>query len=90
VDTHFRDEETAMQATNYAGLAGHRAVHEAMRKQVGGLLAQFQANRSVLTSDVVQFLMDWLINHMEGEDQFMAAYLKQCDLRHLDLDAALA
>lgn len=80
VDAHFRDEEEAMDATEYPGLASHRAVHEDMRKQVGVLIAQFQEDPAVVTAGVVNYLVEWLVNHMEGDDLFMAAHLIRCSV----------
>jgi hemerythrin-like metal-binding protein len=75
VDQHFKDEEVEMEASAYPGMAGHRVIHDQMRGQVAGLLEYYQADPSVITDEVLDFLTSWLINHINGEDRRMAHHL---------------
>jgi len=90
VEIHFQDEERAMEATHYPGLASHRAIHDGMRKSVGDLLTQFQEGRTLVTPGLVEYLVDWLMNHIEGEDYFMAVHLKRYEVGQRNLDAVSA
>lgn len=90
VDAHFRDEEIAMEATGFPGLAAHRVIHDDMRRQVAELISKFEGDRSVLTADVIEFLMDWLVNHIDGQDRAMADYLRRCDPSLQDLNPVSA
>lgn len=76
VVSHFQEEEEAMRATGYPRLAAHRASHEDLARQVGGFIAQAQADPSVVTEALVRFLVDWLVHHIEGQDLLMAEHLK--------------
>jgi hemerythrin len=67
--THFADEEQLMKAHGYAGLTKHRAEHEKLVAQVLDLQAKFKAGKGGLTLQVMHFLKDWLVNHIQGEDQ---------------------
>ncbi len=78
VDTHLREEEQTMTENNYPGLEDHRAAHDALRKRVGVLLTEFQSGSATITEEVVGFLADWLITHINGEDRKMAHFLKHC------------
>lgn len=78
VDVHFRDEEGAMEAAGYPGLVSHRAAHDDMRGRLRDLLVQFQEDRSVLTAALLEFMVDWLVNHIDQGDRSMAAYLHRC------------
>lgn len=75
VDVHFREEEAAMEAAGYPGLPAHRTAHEGMRDRLKELLARFQEDRSVLTAALLEFMVDWLVNHIDQNDRVMAAYL---------------
>jgi hemerythrin-like metal-binding protein len=83
VDLHFREEEAEMEATGYGGLAAHRAIHDGMRRRVADLVIDCQRDEKVLTEAVLEFLVDWLINHIGGEDRLLAEHLKHCDARRI-------
>lgn len=87
VGSHFSDEEAAMEASGYPELVAHRAVHDGMREKVRTLLLQFQSDPTVMTDAVLDFLMDWLINHINGEDRRMALYLARWNSKHPQANA---
>jgi hemerythrin-like metal-binding protein len=76
VEGHFSEEEQAMEASAYPGLARHQAVHDGMREKVADLLLQFQADPRVMTPEVMEFLMEWLTNHINTEDKRLADHLR--------------
>jgi hemerythrin len=75
VETHFSTEEEHMQATRYPGLIGHKAIHDDMRTQVAQLADGCQKDPTVLTQEVLDFLTDWLIGHINDHDRRMAHHL---------------
>ncbi len=75
VDVHFRDEEAEMEASGYPRLASHKAIHDEMRARVATLELQFREDPTVLTDPVLDFVTDWLVNHINGEDRRMALHL---------------
>ena len=83
VDSHFSTEEAHMQATRYQGLAEHKAIHDEMRFQLGRLVEAFSQDASGVTEEVVQFLTEWLVCHINVEDRRMAQHLLASDLRDL-------
>jgi hemerythrin len=74
---HFSAEESAMQARAYPEAAGHEQAHEAFVQQVQDFQARFQASRLGLSIEVMNFLKDWLINHIQNDDLRMAAFLNK-------------
>jgi len=72
--THFADEEKLMQAHNYPGYAAHKAEHEKLVAKVLDLQKQFQSGSAMLTLTVMNFLKDWLTNHIKGVDYKYAEY----------------
>ncbi|MCE1203923.1 MAG: hemerythrin family protein [Holophagaceae bacterium] len=79
VDTHFSMEEGLMQVVGYPGLAGHQAIHDRMRARVGQLLEAAKDNPATLTEEVIDFLTDWLLRHINEEDRRMAQHLQHAE-----------
>lgn len=77
VDSHFRDEEMAMVATEYDGLAVHRQIHQELQAKVTSLLNMALQDSSAVTEPVLEFLVDWLVDHLDQEDRKMARHIIQ-------------
>ena len=67
-DSHFAYEETMLRQRGYAGLAAHSAEHRRLKQQVVDLQVQFQQGKLLLTMQVMQFLKEWLANHILTRD----------------------
>jgi len=72
--SHFADEEKMMQTNGYPDFAKHKAAHENLVKQVLDLQNKMQSGGNVLTITVMNFLKDWLVNHIQGEDKKYGQY----------------
>ena len=81
VDTHFSHEERHMQASSYPGFTGHKAIHDEMRARVAQLVAGYRSNPGVMTESVVDFLTEWLVDHINEHDRRMAAHLHWFEAR---------
>ncbi|HEX4846465.1 MAG TPA: bacteriohemerythrin [Geothrix sp.] len=75
VDQHFRSEELEMEGSGYPGFAAHRAIHEDMRGHVAHLLELCRSDPSAVIDPMIDFMTDWLIQHINSEDRRMARYL---------------
>lgn len=73
---HFATEEDWMARAGYAGLAAHREEHRALTRQVEDLQNQHRAGSRTLSLDVMVFLKDWLVNHIQKTDQKYTGVLK--------------
>lgn len=75
---HFADEEKYMASINYSGLALQKAVHEAFIDKVSDLdvhelsYAEEDQQTEYLES-LVDFLADWLVNHIMNMDKKIPA-----------------
>ncbi|MFN7956708.1 MAG: hemerythrin family protein [Holophagaceae bacterium] len=76
VETHFSLEESLMQVADYPELAGHTAIHDHMRARVGQLVEAARTNPATLTEEVIDFLTDWLLRHINEEDRRMAQHVR--------------
>jgi len=74
--SHFAMEEELMARHQYSGMAQHRQIHADLVRQVADLLDRFQNGTGFLTLEVMSFLEDWLVNHIQGEDFRFALELK--------------
>jgi hemerythrin len=73
--THFKDEEKLLAQHSYPELSQHKAIHETLVKQVLELQAKFKSGQAILTLDVMTFLKDWLVKHIQGDDKKYGVYL---------------
>lgn len=72
-DRHFSAEEVMMRRYGYGGTEAHMAEHEAFRVRVGELLDRLLAPEFVFDVELVNFLEEWLLNHIQRVDREYAA-----------------
>ena len=73
--THFVEEEKLMAKVNFAELAAHKVEHVAFVKKAVELQAEFHNSKAVLTFEVMDFLKDWLVNHILKNDKKYAPFV---------------
>ena len=74
---HFAHEERLMRLHDYPDAAAHKAEHDALTKQVLKFQEDFQAGRATISVQLLQFLRNWLQEHIQGCDVKLAPYLKE-------------
>ena len=74
---HFADEERLLEEINYPELDAQRRSHKAFVAKVMESRAGFQAGTSMVASEVVNFLNDWLVKHIGGMDKKYGPMLKK-------------
>jgi hemerythrin-like metal-binding protein len=75
--THFTAEEKMMAAAKYPGLADHQLKHRDLIKQVQEFSSRFEKGELALTLDLMNFLRDWLTNHIQKVDHDYGPWLNQ-------------
>lgn len=75
--THFAHEERLMRIYEYPDFLKHKAQHDALTKQVLGFQKEFDAGMVSMTVQLLQFLKDWLENHIQVSDFEYRICLKQ-------------
>ena len=73
---HFQFEEQQMAAAGYPQLENHKRLHEKLVAQVVDFQRQFEAGSVTVTLDLMNFLSDWLVNHIKGVDRQYVPLLK--------------
>lgn len=73
---HFQMEEELMDRFGYPGVIEHKGIHGSLVSQVAELCLRFEEGRTPLTRPVMDFLVGWLVEHIQGEDVTLAQFLK--------------
>ncbi len=66
---HFMVEEKWMVEFGYEGYSEHKKIHDDFTQKAVDLKDQLSEAGFVLSLDVLNFLRDWLINHIKGTDR---------------------
>jgi hemerythrin len=74
--SHFAAEEEAFRKTSYPEEAEHCRQHRELVQQALELQSKFNAGEMLLTQDVIEFLQNWLVNHIKGTDNRYGKHLK--------------
>jgi hemerythrin-like metal-binding protein len=72
---HFEAEEVLLERYGYARAAEHKAEHAQLTKRVEAAAQAFHSGQPVLSVDVLDFLRDWLANHITVSDKAYGPFL---------------
>jgi hemerythrin len=74
---HFWSEEQLLEQHGFPGLAGHRAEHQRLLAQLQESVRRLQRGEAVHRGDLLCFLHDWFVGHVEGLDQQYGTWLNE-------------
>jgi len=74
--SHFATEELYFSRYGYRGAPAHIEQHKQFVERVNDFKSGFDENRLMLSLDVMDFLCDWLVDHIKGSDKLYAAELR--------------
>jgi len=66
---HFEEEEEIMEEADWDGLARHEGLHAEFMWKTGDFEAQVKDDYAKASSEVLEFLLAWFINHIQVEDK---------------------
>ena len=72
---HFRHEERLMLLYKYERFEEHKAEHKALIDSVRALQEKFHRTDKQLSTDDIEYLEDWLTEHILGQDMRLGFYL---------------
>jgi hemerythrin-like metal-binding protein len=79
--THFAAEEKLMATAKYPGLTDHQAKHRDLIKQVTEFVARFDKGEVTVNLDLLNFLRNWLVNHIQKVDREYGPWLNEHGLQ---------
>lgn len=71
---HFSYEEKLFDKYGYPGNQTHRLEHKNLVEKVKKFVQDFEKGKGVLPFEVMNFLQDWLLNHISGTDKKYSAF----------------
>jgi hemerythrin-like metal-binding protein len=75
VDVHFSTEEKLMAQYNYPDAKSHETQHINLTTQVGQLYAKVKEGKLSVTIETMEFLKEWLNNHILETDKKLGKFL---------------
>lgn len=74
--THFELEERFLESMQYPEIAKHKAKHAAMTQKAMKLQQEFARGNTDIATEVMNFMLTWLTNHILHSDKRYSAFLK--------------
>lgn len=75
--THFGTEESLFAQHAYPAAPGHIEQHRYFTEQVADFKRGYEEKRLMLSLDVMDFLSDWLVDHIQVMDKAFGRYLNE-------------
>ena len=74
---HFKHEEQAFAQAGYPDAIAHKKEHDDLTRQVLDVQQKYKSGASgTLSMEVMNFLKNWLIKHIQGSDKAYGPHLK--------------
>lgn len=65
---HFSEEEKAFKQFGYMHYEDHKLQHDVLIKKASELNSEFLSGKAVLSNELLDFLQEWVMNHILVED----------------------
>lgn len=78
---HFATEEEYFQQCHYERAAEHISAHKVLLERLQNFEAEYQKNHTVATLHLIDFMNDWLHNHICNVDRQYIGCLKECGFK---------
>lgn len=75
--SHFSTEEKYMIKYNYRWYLAHKAEHRAFVEKVTSFQQKYNEGKTGLSTEIMSFLKDWLVNHILSTDKKLGTFLKE-------------
>jgi hemerythrin len=73
--SHFATEEKYFQKYAYPEYEQHKKIHDDLTKKAKDLKTSFEEGKQTVSIEVLNFLTDWLRNHIMGTDKKYGPFL---------------
>ena len=72
--THFATEENFLSKNGYPKLNDHKKEHKDFIQKISDFEDGFKNGKLMLSMEIISFLKDWLIKHIQGSDKEYGDY----------------
>lgn len=79
--SHFGYEEKLMAQHGYEDTPAHKAEHAKFVQTAGDLKKKFDSGNATITSDIMNFLRDWLTSHIMKTDKRLGQALNKAGVK---------
>ena len=73
--THFATEEKLFAQYGYSEEKAHVELHRKLVAQVVDIQKKFKSGNAMISMELMSFLKDWLVNHIQGTDKKYSSFL---------------
>lgn len=80
--THFSTEEQYFGHSNYPDTEAHKKVHHNFVEKIKNFEQQVQKGSAMLSIELLDFLKDWLIKHIQGTDRQYVSFVQESMRKH--------
>ncbi|OSM07634.1 bacteriohemerythrin [Magnetofaba australis] len=81
VTEHFAREEAVLRQINYPDADKHARSHAKLNAELHNIMVKYEGKGSSVMREVMAFLRDWLVHHIQKEDRAFAPYIEQAKKR---------
>jgi hemerythrin len=75
---HFQNEEELLKKYKFHDLEGHKREHRLYENKIDDLLRNYDSGDEKVKVDLVEFLADWWMGHIQGCDMEYKRFLNNC------------
>ena len=76
-ETHFAKEEHYFAQFHYPEAEEHKNEHSYFVNKVSELQKDFAERRIIISTELVDFLLDWLVNHIQRTDKKYSSFFNE-------------
>ncbi len=87
---HFSDEEKLMATIAFPELANHKKLHGKLIGDIKNILLDLKKGKAIHPYELIDFLTDWLINHIRQEDKKIGRAMAQFKKENSDWDGTFS
>jgi len=80
-DNHFATEEKYFDLYQYENAVEHKSEHQKLRDEVEKFYKQYKEDGVDVAADLMDFLENWLVDHLENQDQKYVECFKKNGLK---------
>ncbi|MDQ7832682.1 MAG: bacteriohemerythrin [Desulfovibrionaceae bacterium] len=75
--SHFATEERHMKTHGYPDYPAHKTEHDKFVAKVVAVEKDLRSGKCALSMDILNFLSNWLVNHIKGTDKKYSPFLNK-------------